>query len=134
MRLGATGEHGLGGREHHRHVAPLLQGTLLDDTQLGELLSEAIENHGAPLGVGHLAPTEHDRDLDLVLVTQEAFDVTLLGVVVVLGDLGPELDLADDDLLLVLACLLELLRLLVLVLGVVQHSADGRPGLRSHLD
>ena len=57
----------------------------------------------AALGVGHLAPAEHDRDLDLVLVLEEALDVALLGLVVVLGDLRAQLDLADRHLLLVLA-------------------------------
>ena len=60
--------------------------------------------------------------------------MALLGVVVVLGDLRAELDLADRDLLLVLARLLQLLRLLVLVLRVVEHAADGRLGLGRHLD
>ena len=60
--------------------------------------------------------------------------MVLLGVVVVLGDLRAELDLAHRYLLLVLARLLELLRLLVLVLGVVEHAAHGRAGLRGDLD
>ncbi len=132
--LQAPGEHGFGGGEHHRHVAALLHRPLLDDAQLAELLSEPVEDHRAALGVGDLAPTEHDRDLDLVLVAQEAFDVTLLGVVVVLGDLGAELDLADRDLLLVLARLLDLLGLLVLVLRVVQDPAHRRACLGGDLD
>ena len=122
-------EHGLRGPEHHRHVAPVLDRPLLDGADLGELLGEAVEDHHAALGVRDLAAAEHDRDLDLVLVAQEALDMALLGLVVVLRDLRAELDLADRDLLLVLARLLELLGLLVLVLGVVQHAADGRPRL-----
>ena len=99
-----------------------------------ELLGEAVEDHLAALGVRHLAPAEHDRDLDLVLVLEEALDVALLGVVVVLGDLRAELDLADRDLLLVLARGLLLLGLLVLVLRVVEDAADGRARLGSDLD
>ena len=102
--------------------------------ELGELLGQAVEDHRPALGVGHLATAEHDRDLDLVLVLQEALDVTLLGRVVVLGDLRPELDLADGDLLLVLARGLLLLGLLVLVLRVVEDAADGRAGLGGDLD
>ena len=128
------GEHGLRRAEHHRHVAAVLERALLDDAELGELLGEPVEDRDAALGVGHLAAAEHDRDLDLVLVAQEALDVALLGVVVVLRDLGAELDLADRDLLLVLARLLLLLGLLVLVLRVVEHAADGRLGLGRHLD
>ena len=60
--------------------------------------------------------------------------MALLRVVVVLRDLRAELDLADRDLLLVLARRLLLLRLLVLVLRVVQDAADRRARLGSDLD
>ena len=60
--------------------------------------------------------------------------MALLGVVVVLRDLRAELDLADRDLLLVLARRLLLLRLLVLVLRVVEHAADGRARVGGDLD
>src|SRR3954453_13324290 len=82
----------------------------------------------------HLAAAEHDRDLDLVLVTQEPLDVALLGVVVGLRDLRPELDLADGDLRLMLPSLLGLLGLLVLVLGVVEDATDRGTRLRGDLD
>jgi hypothetical protein len=59
--------------------------------------------------------------------------VALLGVVVVLGDLGPELDLPDVDLLLVLARGLLLLLLLVFVFRVVEHARDRRPRVGRHL-
>ena len=60
--------------------------------------------------------------------------MALLRVVVVLRDLRAELDLADRDLLLVLARRLLLLGLLVLVLRVVQDAGDGRPCVGRHLD
>src|ERR1700730_5237200 len=132
--IDAARQDGLGRRHHHRHVAPFLHRALLDHAQLGELFGETIEDRRAALGVGHLPAAEHDRHLDLVLVAQEALDVDLLGVVVVLGDLRTELDLADRDLLLVLARLLLLLRLFVLVLRVVEHAAHRRLGLGCHLD
>src|SRR3712207_7104492 len=47
--------------------AAVLLGALLDDRELLELLREAVEDRLAALGVRHLAPAEHDRDLDLVL-------------------------------------------------------------------
>src|SRR3954470_9977274 len=119
--------------EHHRHVAPVEVGALLDDRQVLELLREALEQLLAALGVRDLAPAEHDRDLDLVLALQEARDMALLRVVVVLRDLRAELDLADRDLLLVLARGLLLLGLLVLVLRVVEDARDGRPRLGSDL-
>src|SRR4051794_3330309 len=119
--------------EHHRHVAAVLLGPLLDDREIVEVLREAVEDHLAALGVGHLAPAEHDRHLDLVARLQEALDVALLGVVVMLSDLRPELDLPDVDLLLVLAGRLGLLRLLVLVLRVVEDPDHRRLGVGGDL-
>src|SRR5918995_514818 len=79
-------------------------------------------------------PRDKNLTLTLSAALEEAFDMAALGLVVVLGDLRPELDLADVDLLLVLARGLQLLVLLVLVLRVVQDAADGRLGVRRHLD
>ena len=129
-----AGEHRLRRRQHHRHVAAVLERRLLDHGDLRQLAGEPVEQRGAALGVGDLAAAEHDRDLDLVLAQQEPRDVALLGVVVVLRDLRAELDLADRDLLLVLARGLQLLGLLVLVLRVVEHAADGRARLGGDLD
>src|SRR6185503_14719184 len=88
----------------------------------------------APLRVQVLAPPEHDRDLDLRALIQEAHDVALLRLVVVNADLRPELDLLDVDLLLVPAGELGLLLLFVLVLPVVHDPRDGRIGVRCDLD
>src|SRR5579862_2908996 len=81
-----------------------------------------------------LAAPEHDRDLDLRALVQEALDVALLGLVVVLADLRSELDLLDVDLGLVLARGLRLLLLLVPVLAVVHDPHDGRVGLGRDFD
>jgi hypothetical protein len=108
------------------HVAALLLWRLLDRGEVAEVLVEAVEQRPAALGVGLFAAAEHDRHLDLVLLVEEALDVTLLRLVVVVGDLRAQLDLADVDLLLVLARLLGLLLLLVLVLRVVEQAAYGR--------
>src|SRR5690349_21934930 len=67
-------------------------------------------------------------------MAQEALDVALLGFVVVVGDLRPQLDLAHVDLLLVLARRLLLLLLLVLVLRVVEQAGDRRFGAGGDLD
>ena len=95
LGLGLLGSARRPGAEHHRHVAAVLLGPLLDDGELAELLREAVEDDLAALGVRDLAAAEHDRDLDLVARLQEALDVALLGRVVVLRDLRAELDLAD---------------------------------------
>jgi len=60
--------------------------------------------------------------------------MALLGAVVVRVDLGPELDLLDDRLGLVLTRLAGLERGLVLELAVVHQLADRRPGGRRDLD
>ena len=93
-----------------------------------------IEQHLAALRMRLLAAAEHDRDLHAVIALEEADHVVLLGLVVVRRDLGPQLDLADVDLLLVAAGGLGLLLLLVLVLRVVEHPHDRRAGIRGHLD
>src|SRR5215472_15836559 len=60
--------------------------------------------------------------------------MALLRAVVVRVDLGPELDLLDDRLRLVLTRLSGLERGLVLELAVVHEFADRRPRRRCHLD
>src|SRR5665811_366848 len=84
--------------------------------------------------MGRLTPAEHDRDLDLRPLVEEANDVPLLRLVVVHADLRPQLYLLDVNLLLVLASQLRLLLLRVAVLAVIHHPADGRVGARGDLD
>src|SRR3954447_23873650 len=84
--------------------------------------------------MAHLAPAEHDRDLDLVALAQEAYDMALLRGVVVGIDLRAELDLLDRDRALVLARQLLLLLLVVPVLAVIHDAADGRIRVGGHLD
>jgi len=57
---------------------------------------QPFENSAGPnLGMRHLASPEEDRRLHLVAVLEEALDVLLLELVVVLVDLRAELDLLD---------------------------------------
>ena len=119
------------GREttHPERGEQLLMRLAQDVGELG-----TIEQRRPSLGVRDLAPAEHDRDLDLVPAGQEAADMALLGVVVVLRDLRPELDLPHVDLLLMATRGLLLLGLLVLVFGVVEDAAHRRACIGSHLD
>ena len=82
----------------------------------------------------HLAPAEEDRRLHLVAVGEEALDVLLLELVVVLVHLRPELDLLDLDDLLVLLRLPGALLLLVLIAPEVHDAAHRRHGRRGDLD
>src|SRR5438105_960293 len=120
--------------EQHHHVASVEEGRGLDLPDLLDVLREAHQQVTAPLRMGRLATAEHDRDLDLRALVEEALDVGLLCVVVVDSDLRPELDLLDVDRRLVLPGELRLLLLLVPVLPVVHHPRDRRIGLGSDLD
>ena len=53
-----------------------------------DLLGDLVEDLRAELGVEHLAPSEHDRDLDLVTLGQELGDLAGLGVEVALPIFG----------------------------------------------
>ena len=88
----------------------------------------------AELGVGHLPTTEHDRELDLVALAEEAHHVLHLRRVVVLVDLGPELHLLDDDVRGLALRLPAPLLLLVDVPAVVHDPTDRRVGVGRDLD
>src|SRR6478672_7034400 len=120
--------------EHHDHVAPVLLGRGLDEAELGDVLGQALQQPEPELGTVLLTTAEHDRDLDLVAGTEEPHDVTLLGLVVVLVDLGTKLHLLDDHVRLVPAGLAGLLGVLVLELAVVHELADRGASLRGDLD
>ena len=81
----------------------------------------------------HLAPAEHDRDLDLAAITQKLLDLAGLGVEVAGTDLGPVLHLLDQHVGRLLARLLGPLGLLVLELPIVHDPTDRRIGLVGHL-
>jgi hypothetical protein len=81
----------------------------------------------------HFAAPELDGGLDLVSFPQEPDGVLELEVVVMLVDVGPELDLFDVDDLLLLLRLVGLLLLLVEELAEVHDAADRRLGRRGHL-
>src|SRR5437870_5730756 len=119
----------LRGAEQHDHVASVLEWRLLDQPELLDVVGETEQEVVTPLRVQVLTPPEHDRHLHLRPLVQEADDVTLLRLVVVDTDLGPELDLLDEDLRLMLPRELRLLLLLVAVLPVVHDAGDGRVGV-----
>ncbi len=89
--------------DDHGHVAAVLLGRGLDETKLLDIPRQTLQQPEPELGPGLLASAEHDGHLDLVPRLEEPLDVALLGAVVVRVDLGPELDLLDDRLGLVLA-------------------------------
>src|SRR5262249_24614365 len=107
--------------DDHDHVAAVLLGLGLDEAKFLDVCSEALKQPEPELGPGLLASPEHDRHLDLVSLPEEPLDVALLRSVIMRIDLGPELDLLDDRLGLVLAGFPGLERGLVLELAVVHE-------------
>jgi len=68
----------LGGANEHRHVPTVLERRLFDDADLLDVLGEPHQQVAAPLRVVLLASPEHDRDLDLRPLVQEADDMAFL--------------------------------------------------------
>src|ERR1700746_524630 len=120
--------------QHHRHVASVLLGRRLDESVVGDVGAQALQQPVAQLGPRLLASSEHDGHLDFRSRLQEADHVALFGFVVVIVDLGSQLLFFDDGLLLVLARLTRLLRRLIFELAVVHDLADRWPGVRRNLD
>src|SRR5262249_21291543 len=113
---------------------PLLFRHRLNDHELPEVRDETVEDPPTEIRVRHLAPTEHDRHLDLVPGFEEPRDMALLRGVVVRIDLGPELDLLQTGARLLLARLLLTDVPLVLELAVVHDPTHRWIGLRRDFD
>lgn len=107
-------------------LRPSMRGCCSTVAQGLEILGKAVEHDASLLRVSHLTTAEHDRDLDLCPLLEEAHHVGLLGLIVAHVDLGTKLHLLDLDARLVLARSLGLAILLVLVLAVVEHLAHRR--------
>ena len=105
-----------------------------DETDLLHVICQTHQEVTPPVRMLALAAPEHDRDLDLRALVEEALDVAFLGLVVVDPDLGPELDLLDVDLGLVLAGELRFLLELVPVLPVVHDPGNRRVRLSRDFD
>src|SRR5690606_22225920 len=99
-----------------------------------QLSKQPHQDAAADLRVRDLAPAEEDDRLHLVSIGQEALDVALLELVIVLVDLRAELDFLHLDGLLVLPRLALALLFRVLVLPVIGDPAHGRRGGGRHLD
>src|SRR4051812_42847352 len=75
--------------ENHRHVPALEEWRRLDLPDLLHVLVEAHQQVATALRMLALAAAEHDRDLDLRALVEEARDMASLRLVVVLSDLRP---------------------------------------------
>src|SRR6202030_298920 len=70
--------------QYRVHLVAFHPGHGFGDGHLGQLIDEPLENPAADLGVRHLTAAEEDRRLDLVAFLEEALDVLLLELIVVL--------------------------------------------------
>src|ERR1700731_2761714 len=120
--------------QHHRHVAAVLLGGRFDESVVGDVRTQALQQSVAQFGPRLLTSAKHDGDLDLRSRLQEADYVALLGLVVVIVDFWSQLLFFDDGLLLVPAGFARLLRRLVFELAVVHDFADRRSGVRGNFD
>src|ERR1043166_6178633 len=71
-------------RQDRVHLVAFHPRQRLRDRDVAQLLDEPLEDPAADLGMRHLAAAEEDRRLHLVAVLEEALDVLLLALVVVL--------------------------------------------------
>ena len=120
-------------RQHHQHVAAVLLGRGFDEAVFGHVVGQLLQQVEAEFWTALLATPEHDGDLHLVAGLEKADHVTLLGLVIVAVDLGPQLHFFDHGVGLVASALTGLLGGLVLELAVVHELGDRRAGHRRHL-
>jgi hypothetical protein len=116
------------------HLVALEPRHRFGNRDVGQFLDEPLQDATADLGMRHLASTEEDRRLDLVAFLEEALDVLLLELIIVLVDLRAKLDLLHQNDFLVLFRLPRALLFLVLVLAEVHDPADRRVGRRRNLN
>ena len=122
------------GGQHHGHVATFQPSLRFDFAVRSNLLDHRIEDSGAEFGVGHLSPSELQRDLDLVSICKEVLHVTNFGVEIAFADLRAELHFLDRDLDGLLARFLGLLTFLVPKLSVIHDPAHRWVRHWRHLD
>src|SRR3954467_1229615 len=121
-------------RQDRVHLVAFLARHRFRHRLVRQVVDQPLEDAAPDLGMRHFTAAEEDRRLDLVAVREEALDVLLLELVVVLVDLRAELDFLDLDDLLVLLRRPRALLLLVLIAPEVHDAAEGRDRGRRDLD
>ena len=116
------------GRENRVQLIAFLSRRRLDHRDVVHFVHQAIQNAASDFRMRVLAPTEEDRRFHLVALSQEALDMLLLELIVVLVHLRTKLDFLHQDDLLVFLGRARLLLLLVLELAKVHDPADRRHG------
>lgn len=126
--------HSLLGRQDHQHRTAFHIRTLLNYTNIGQLLSDAAQQLLGNLGIMELSPSEADADLDLHSLFQPTTGITHFERPMMIRCLGPQTYLFDFNLLLCLARLTLSLSLLIEKLAIVHNFADWRISIWRNFD
>ena len=122
------------GSEDDEHGTPFKLGHLLYRRDVCSLFGDTGKQLASQGGEGNFTPAEHAGYLDLVLLADKLFDVTDLGLQVMVTCLGPHLDLLHLEGALLLLGLLALFGLFVLKSTKIHDLAYRRIGVRRHLN
>ena len=121
-------------RQNHEHIPSFHIGVLLHNADILQCLFDSAETVAPDVLVGDFTPAESDAELHLLAFLQPSggtFDVELK---VILVRFGTELNFLDGDLDLILLGFAFLAPLFILELPIIHDAADGRLGIRRHLD
>ena len=121
-------------RERHDDVAAFLLRSEFDGAVFLHFAGKTLQQLDAANRSRLLAATQHDGDLDLVSAVQEAHNMALLDLEVMVVDLQTEANFLDFRGALVAARLTSLDLLVVLVLAVIDELGDRRLRVGRHLD
>lgn len=124
----------LPGSEDDEHGTPFKLGHLLYRRDVCSLFGNTGQQLASQGGEGNFTPAEHTGYFDLVLFTDKLFDVTDLGLQVMVTCLGPDLDLLHLEGALLLLRLLPLLGLFILETTKIHNLANRRSRVRCHLN
>src|SRR5512138_2611838 len=89
-------------RENHRHRVAFHLFLALDLRDVREIVRDPVDYSLSQLRMGDLTTAEHESDLDLVTLSEEAAGMSRLRVEVVILDPGAVLDLLEMDHVLLL--------------------------------
>ena len=120
-------------RQYHDDLTAFRLGFLLDFGLLLKVALDAAEQLHAQFLVRHFAAPEAQGDFHLVAFFQESLHAAHFHIVIVIVDIGAQLDFLDLDNLLLLARFVLALLFLVLVLADIEDFANRRLRIRRDL-
>lgn len=131
---GDPGSEGSLGGEDDEHGTPFKLGHLLYRRYVCSFFGNTGKQLTSQSGEGNFTPAEHARHLNLVLLADKLFDVTDLGLQVMVTCFGPDLDLLHLEGALLLLRLLPLFGLFIFETTKIHNFANRGSGVRCHLN